>query len=592
MRLTGKSIYRLSRLAFALCFCLLFRIGDAAPVTNVDFVVISGRQDIDTVDPEPWQTKYNSYPVGRLLFWTVIFDDTQTRGEIYRSESGHIGFIKQVNGGEVFVIANESGGPSSWLLDTSTIHVDYSSKTYFSRPPHVWNKPYFDIFATTGVGNRGSLWNSSGGVISANYTLLGFVGNTGFAWRNFNFQGLTFSGVCPLVRFDPYDNGNFVNQVQTPFSYYAAYSTWRSPLFDVSLDFFKMMLDSKWWIRGQFAFNSTGITGIGYGTGEQGVSGQTASGSAGGAFGAGGITQLPGAIDDPPQTPLGLNGKWVYDPETKLWNWIGDVADNADQINPYDNSVMPENEERGLAQEATLRQVKEGVEGLAKESTLQQIRVTLEDFQQDQGITPEQLQVMIDNSVVSIVDGQVQYWEGKHLAEKLDAIDSSVDDAANRLYNVGNSINSKVDLITQNSGSIRDNTQSAAANTGVRGPIVTTLNSVGNKIVNAVNDINIPENPTVDGQDTEEYQIGEPDLSNQIDGWFSYDWPHITIPRANHFYDYDIGLFGWTIPFSYFNDDEYLVCNSTINIVRNLLLWLVRVSAVVGVFKAMGGGAS
>ena len=594
--LTGWSIFSRSALVCCLLCCLLCRTADAEPVTNVDFVVVSGRHDMN-MDAEPWQTKYNSYPVGRLLFWTVIFDDTQTRGEIYRSESGHIGFIKQVAGGEVFLIANESGGPASWLLDTSTIHAEWtSSQTYFARPPHVWNKPYYDIFATSGVGNRGSLWNTTDGVISANFTLLGYVGNVSFAWRNFNLQSYTYSGVCPLVRFDPLDNGTFQNQVKAPFSYYAAYATWRSPLLDVPLDFFKMMRDRKWWIRGEFAVNSTGITGIGYGTGDQGVSGQTASGGSGGSGGGGGITTLPGAIDDPPQTPLGLNGRWVYDPETKLWNWIGDIADNANQINPFDNSVMPENQERGAAQEATLRQVKDGIDGLAKEETLKKVYMSMEEFAKQQNLRTGELQAMIDNGVVSIVDGMVQYWEGKNLAPKLDSIKSSVDESADRVVQSQSATRQQVELIKDTTGSIRDSTAATAGALGPRGALVLSINTVGDtvstigdSIVNAVGDIDVPENPTTDEQDKEEVDISEPELS-QFDGWLTLEFPQINIPRVTNFSDYDIGVMGWEIPFSYFSQSNGAWYNVAIFRVRTILAWLVYLSATLGVCKAMGAG--
>lgn len=600
-RLIGKSIFKLFRSAcFLFCF-LLCLTADSAPVTNVDFVVVYGRHDKNMVDPTPWQTKYNSYPVGRLLFWTVIFDDTQTRGEIYRSESGHIGFIKQIDGGEVFVMANESGGPASWLLDTSTISVRYSENhSYYARPPHVWQKPFFDIFATLGVGNPGSLYNSTHGVISGHRVLLGIVGsNVGFEWRNFFLHGQTFSGVCPVVRYDYSGNGQIEYNVHVPFSYYSVYATWRSPLFDVPIDVFKMHLDSKWWIRGWFAFDSTGITGIGYGTGDQGVSGQTASGSSGGSGDGGGITMLPGAIDDPPQTPLGLNGRWVYDPETRLWNWVGDIADNADQLNPWDNSVMPENQERGLAQEATLRQVKAGIDGLAKENTLQQIRMTLEEFQRQQGITSDQLQAMIDNAVVEIVDGYVQYWEGKNLVEAIDnqgqnlvdVIDDRVSGVIGRLSIEGAGIKNAINQHKQVSSAISSRvsgleTGVSRVNTSI-GAVNASIGEAKSDIVDAISNITMPENPTVDGQDVESYEITTPDLSSQIDGWFAFDFPQLTIARQFVFEDYDIGVFGWKIPFSAFNDSSLRII---INTVRNILTWLVYLSAVLGVFKAMGGG--
>jgi hypothetical protein len=223
---------------------LLSLIVEADPVTNVDFVVVSGRHDIDMPDPEPFQSTYNSYPVGRLLFWTVIFDDTQTRGEIYRSESGHIGFIKQIAGGEVFVIANESGGPSSWLLDTSTIYDDYYGTAVYARPPHVWNKPYYDIFATTGTGNRGSLYNATEGVLSSWQNLGSYVGNVGFRYADYVIYGQTLWGVTPVVRHDPLGNGNWVYRVHTPIHHYSAYATWRAAQFDCTLDFFLLMLDT------------------------------------------------------------------------------------------------------------------------------------------------------------------------------------------------------------------------------------------------------------------------------------------------------------------------------------------------------------
>lgn len=597
--LTGKSIYSRSLLVLALLFCLLCRIANADPVTNVDFVVIAGRHDIDMPHPEPWQSQYNSYPVGRLLFWTVIFDDTQTRGEIYRSESGHVGFIKQIAGGEVFVIANESGGPASWLLDSDTIYGDYYGTAIFGRPPHVWNKPYYDIFATSGTGNRGSLYNASAGVLSSWQMLDSFVGSIAFRYADYSYYGQTLWGVIPVVRhWEPAGNGSWQYRVQKPTHHYSVYATWRASQFDLTLDFFKLMLDTKWWLTGKFAVQSWGITGIGYGAGDQGASGQSASGSAGGSGGGGGgggITTLPGAIDDPPITPLGLNGRWVYDPETKLWKWIGDIADNASQINPYDNSVMPENQERGLAQESTLRQIKDGVDGLAQESTLQKILISAEEFQKQQRITPEQFQSMLDNGVVALKDGMIEYWEGKNLGAKLDGIDSSVDEAGNRVVSAVGAVKGQVGLVKDSSATTAQKAGQIALALSPFGNVGGTINNInanivtsGDNIVNAIEGSKV-DLPTTEEQDKEDVDISEPDLS-LLDNLLTFNFPTVNLPVVTEFEDYEIGVFDWKIPFSYFSQSRNTFFFHAIWATRSILKWLVYLSATLAVLKAMGGG--
>lgn len=608
-RLIGKSTFKHFRWVCCLsCFLLLVTDSMSQAVTNVDFFVVGSRYYYNG------QYVFDTIPTGCILFWSVMPEDS-SRASIYRSESGHIAFLQTIGGSDWLIIADSGGQPMPWFVNSGwrrsyTAYYEGGDVTKYVVYPHVIRKHAYDLIPVNQLKSFGCylLYLSSCPYYDSAQPqhYLAIYNNIGFRQENYHYSidNPICSGTVRGVACDFYD-GAFGRE---PFVYFLSGTeemelrwAFRASSFIISLDAFKMHLPSKWWLRNKYTVGSGGITSINVpgGTGMGGYDETEGSGppvpSEGGP-GVGG--SVPGDITNPPVTPMGQNGKWVYDPETKLWNWQGDFADNADQLNPWDNTVMPENQERGLAQEATLRQVKDGIDGLAKENTLQQIRMTLEDFRRQQGITPDQLQAMIDNAVVQIVDGQVQYWEGKHLADKLDAvessvddaadrIDSSVDDAANRIYNVGNSINSKVDVIMDHAEAINYATTSVAANTGVRGPIVYALNNVGNNIVDAISDITIPENPTVEGQETESYEITTPDLDSQIDGWFSFNFPQLTIARTFVFDDYDIGVFGWKIPFSAFNSSSVRI---VINTARNIVAWLVYLSAVLGVFKAMGGG--
>ena len=609
MRSTGKSIFRLFRSAcFLFCFSLSVIDSTAQSTTNVDFIVVGSAYWLDG------QCMYDTIPTGCLLFWSIKPDDAE-RASIYRSESGHIAFVQSIDRGygseDWLILADSNGSPMPWFVNSGwrrsyQISLEGGgSATKYAVYPGIISKHAFDcIPCDTLTGTGCYLHYLATRPVFAGYGLLARSGNIGFAqygggggipigigavWgRALDYRWISDDAVyeASVINFD-----GPLESMQLRWAF-------RASSFIISLDAFKMHLPSKWWLAKKFtvspgngivAINVPGGTGMG-GQGEGENSGPAVPSEGGSGVGG----SVPGDITNPPVTPFGENGKWVYDPETKMWNWVGDFADNAGQLNPWDNSVMPENQERGLAQEATLRQVKDGIE---------QIRMTLEEFQKQQGITGEQLQAMIDNAVVEIVDGYVQYWQGQNLVGAIDnqgqnlvgaidnqgqnlvdVIDDRVSGVIGRLsiegVGIKNAINQHKEISSAISSRVigLDNSVSR---------VNTSIGEAKTDIVNAISDITMPENPTVDGQDVESYEITTPDLSSQIDGWFSFSFPQLTIARTFIFEDYEIGVFDWKIPFSAFNNSSLRVM---INTVRNILAWLVYLSAVLGVFKAMGGG--
>lgn len=594
-RSTGKSTFKHSNwVCFLFCFLLsaINSFGQSS-ATNVDFIVVGSAYYLNSQSP----VVYDTIPTGCLLFWSVIFDGEQ-RATIYRSESGHIAFVS--NGR--LVIAGSDGKPMPWFLNSGLqvsteipVAPDGHEVVFYKTTPNILYKNAFDtipLSLSRGMGSYQFI-----GVLSHEAGYASYIGRFG----DYLMCPVGGNYCRPMYDKQRYSAGlgryvpgatflySTVQGSSWDFERYMLRWAWRSTAFNITLAGFKGHLPSKWWLTGKFVTESTGITSIGVSGG--GIGDLVGDGSGGDGVSRGNIPPdtddyaggVPGTVDTPPINPIGQNGKWVYDPEKQIWQWQGDLADNAVNIDPYgEDQPLPIYNTGDLAQESTLRKVLQ----------------TLEGFSKEQGVTSDQLQSMIDNGVVALKDGMVEYWEGKHLAEKLDAIDSSVedaadridssvDDAANLIYNVGNSINSRVNVIMDRAGSINDGVYSAAANTGVRGPIVNTLNNVGNNIVDAISDITMPEMPTVEGQETESYEITTPDLDSQIDGWFSSNFPQLTIARTFVFDDYDIGVFGWKIPFSAFNSSSVRI---VINTARNIVAWLVYLSAVLGVFKAMGGG--
>jgi hypothetical protein len=583
----------------------------AQSATNVDFIVVGSAYWLDG------QYMYDTIPTGCLLFWGIKPDDAE-RAPIYRSESGHIAFVQSiVFGGDLedwLILADSSGSPMPWFVNSGwrrsyqTRVEGGGSATKYVVYPNLISKHAFDCipcYRLTGTGCY--LHYLATRPVFAGYDLIARSGNIGFAQSGYSGNPIE-NAVVSGRALDYYWVGEHdgyearVIGFDGPSESMQLRWAFRASSFIISLDAFKMHLPSKWWLKNKYTVGSGGIISINVpgGAGMGGYSETEGSGppvpSEGGP-GVGG--SVPGSITEPPVTPMGENGKWVYDPETKLWNWVGDFADNADQLNPWDNSVMPENQERGLAQEATLRQVKSGIDGLAKENTLQQIRMTLEEFQKQQGITDDQLQAMIDNAVVEIVDGYVQYWQGQNLVGAIDnhgqnlvdVIDDRVSGVIGRLaiegVGIKNAINQHKEISSAISSRVSGLDNSVSRVNASIGAVNTSIGEARTDIVNAINDITIPENPTVEGQETESYEIIAPDLSSQIDGWFAFDFPQLTIARQFIFEDYDIGVFDWKIPFSAFNDSSLRI---VINTVRNILTWLVYLSAVLGVFKAMGGG--
>jgi hypothetical protein len=590
-RLRGKSTCKLFRLVCCLfCFSLCL-IGNAQS-TNVDFVVVGSAYKMTPDAPYV----YDTIPTGCILFWSLKPEDDD-RAQIYRSESGHIAYV---NNGRL-VLAGSDGKPMVWFLN-SGLRVwaqvrqppDAQYAAVYKETPNLLYKNAYDtisIYDRRGIGSYGFLGAETlygtGGIIGRyGEYLVGSVGGS-YCLPILDRANWTQQGYVPAVHllYNSSDGSLKGEQFRLRWA-------WRSSDFSLSLDGFKAHLSSKWWLTGKFITDSTGIVSINV-SGGNGIGDIVGDGGGDGVSGGvppdtndyGGA--VPGTIDNPPVNPLGQNGKYVYDPEKKIWQWQGDLADNALQIDPFGQDQPAPTYNTG---------------DLAQESTLRKVLQTLEGFQKDQGIKPEELQAMIDNGVVSLKDGMIEYWEGKHLAEKLDSIDSSVDDAADRidssvdaasdrLYVAQNYANGKIDQIKEATIEIRNTATSILSQLGLFGPIVSTLKNVRDSIVNAVNGIQIPENPTADGQDTEDYQIGQPDLYSQIDGWLSLDFPLIEIPVAASLPDYEIGVMGWKIPFSYFSAYNGNWWNILFVRVRMILKWLVYLSATLALCKAMGGGA-
>ncbi len=598
-RSIGKFIFRLFRSACCLCCFSLSAIDSAAQaVTNADFFVVGSKYNYNG------QYAYDTIPTGCILFWSVK-PENSSRASIYRSESGHIAYLQTIAGSDWLIIADSNGQPMPWFVNSGwrrsyTAHYEGGDVTKYVVYPHVIRKHAYDLIPANQVKSSGChlLYLSScpyyKSAQSQHY--LAIYNHIGFRQQGYHYSidNPLNSGPVKGVACDFYDGAlGRESHVYSLSGHEEMELRWvfRDVNFIISLEAFKMHLSSKWWLKNKYTVGSGGITSINVpgGTGMGGYDETEGSGPSAPSEGGSGVGgSVPGDITNPPITPMGQNGKWVYDPEKKLWNWVGDFADNADQLNPWDNSVMPENQERGLAQEATLRQVKDGVDGLAKESTLQQIRMTLEDFQREQGITPDQLQAMIDNAVVEIVDGQVQYWQGQNLVEE---IVGASDNVVHQLYTesagIKNEINQHKGVSSAISSKVSDLDNSVKAVDTSIGAVDASIGDAKTDIVNAISDISIPENPTVDGQETESYEITAPDLSSQIDSWFASNFPQLDIDRVTVFEDYDIGVFGWKIPFSAFNSS---IIQRVINTIHNILEWLVYLSAVLSVFKAMGGG--
>lgn len=589
MRLTGRFTFKLSRLAFCLfCFLLLAIDSSAQSVTNVDFVVVGSAYKLTGDAPYV----YDTIPTGCILFWSIKPENAE-RAEIYRSESGHIAFVS--NGR--LVIAGSDGKPMVWFLNSGLQVMarvqqppngEYA--TVYKSTPNILYKNAYDTISLTlmrGIGSAAFLGASSdgpGGIIGrfGDYMVGAVGGNYCIPYLDKPRYSVSQQGFVPAW----HQLWSFIEDNWYKSEQFRLRWAWRASSLTISIDAFKSHLSSKWWLTGKFIADSSGITSID-------VMGGNGIGDIVGDGGGDGVSgtvppdvsdydgSVPGTIDNPPTNPLGQNGRYVYDPEKKIWQWQGDIADNATDIDPFgEDQPLPTYNTGDLAQESTLRKVLQ----------------TLEGFQKEQGIQPDVLQAMIDNGVVSIVDGMVQYWEGKNLGAKLDSIDSSVDDSANLVYGAANSINSKVSVIKDNSDTTAQKAGQIATALSPFGNVGNTINQInanivtsGDNIVSAIEGSKV-DLPTTDGQDTQDYDISKPDLSSQIDGWLSFNLPVINIPPVGTLQDYDIGFMDWKIPFSEFSKSKGSWYILALFRVREILAWLVYLSATLGVVKAMGAG--
>lgn len=607
----GWSICKPFKLACLLLCCLLKAIdSEAQSATNVDFIVVGSSYWLDG------QYVYDTIPTGCILFWSIKPDDAE-RAPIYRSESGHIAFVQRIDafgyGSEDWlVLADSSGSPMPWFVNSGwrrsyKISVEGGgSVTKYAVYPGKISKYAFDCIPCNSLTGTGcTLLYLVTRPVFADTDFLSRSGNIGFAQHSFTYNdkpmahgyvygtaldySWQYDGNKPkVIGFD--DGSSEAMQLRWAF---------RASSFEISLDAFKSHLPSKWWMTKKFtvspgngiiAINVPGGTGMG-GQGDGENSGPAAPSEGGPGVGG----SVPGDITNPPSTPMGQNGKWVYDPETKMWNWQGDYADNADQLNPWDNSVMPENQERGLAQEATLRKVEAGIE---------KIRMTLEDFQKQQGVTPDQLQAMIDNAVVEIVDGQVQYWQGQNLvgainniADKVEEVKENIDNSASSAANqvaesiqqAANKNKSAVDLNSTYLWNFKQENHSDLR------ALQSTVTYQGGRIVDAINDL---EAPTVDVPSTDEQTIDNCDapvgdvgsLGNELFG-LSMSWlPVQNLPVVREFPDWDVGVFDWVIPFSHFSYSKNPRISNILYGVREFLSWLCWVTLVVGCVRSIVGG--
>ncbi|MDD4414889.1 MAG: hypothetical protein PHR14_10185 [Oscillospiraceae bacterium] len=453
--------------------------------------------------------------------------------------------------------------------------------------PNLLYKNAYDtipLYESRGMGSVGFLGavsvHDTGGIIGRYGDYLVFAVGGSYCMAALDRPDWTYQGLVPALHllYSTTDGGLSCEQFRLRWA-------WRASSYSLSLEAFKVHLSSKWWLTGKFITDSTGIVSINV-SGGNGIGDIVGDGGGDGV--SGGVPpdvsdydgSVPGTVDQPPLNPLGQNGRYVYDPEKQIWQWQGDIADNATEIDPFgEDQPAPAYNTGDLAQESTLRKVLK----------------TLEGFQKEQGIKPDELQAMIDNGVISLKDGMIEYWEGKHLADKLDAIESSVDEAAVRIYNVGNSINSKIPGIEGKLESIAEASASTARSLGPRGAIVNNLTQIkadittsGDNIVSAIEASKV-DVPTTE-QETEDYQIATPDLSSQIDGWLSFNLPVINIAPVGTLQDYDIGFMDWKIPFSEFSKSKGKWYIDALFRVRAILKWLVYLSATLAVVKAMGAG--
>lgn len=595
----GWFIFRRCRLVF---FSLLFLLRATASVyaqtvTNVDFLVVGSLYQLF----EGYEAKYvyDKFPTGPILFWTVLFDENQERGSIYRSQSGHIGWID----GNEFVIAGGDGKPMTWSLRSRKVRffdARIDAPTYFNVPSYML-KDSFDVIGVGGFNGRICLFRHT--PASSVYNSYTYAGNMGSVY----LEGITsgagsYKGariVYLYVDEGVIRRGLLYGEEE---DFYSLRYVWRHPDFDISLEEFTLILESTWWLRDRYTVSSfngvTGITGIntldGGGMGRDNTRISNTIPSGGGAA-PGDVASVPLSVSgdpfNPPTTPLGDNGRWVYDPEKKLWQWQGDLADNANRIDPYDNSVMPENSGT--------------IEGKwATESTLRRVLQTLEGFQKEQGITPEQLQAMIDSGVVSIVDGMVQYWEGKHIPQAIASVGDKIDSAAQSISDSSSSAANQVSSsIAAASDQIRRKMNDdysglsghIAANSAYVNNVKRAVDSGTASIVGAINGLEFPsvDIPTAEVQDFESYDAPVGDVDSLGNDLFSLVFPGVafaSIPVVSEFPDWDVGVFDWIIPFSYFSYSRNPQIYGVLSSVRTVLKWLIYLSVVISGVRMLGGG--
>lgn len=584
--LSGCAIWSRS---VAVCFSLLFSsflIANAQTVTNVDFVVVGSAYKLTGDAPYV----YDTIPTGCILFWSVKPENSE-RAEIYRSESGHIAFVS--NGR--LVIAGSDGKPMVWFLNSGLQVMarvqqppngEYA--TVYKSTPNILYKNAYDTISLTlmrGMGSAAFLGTSSdgpGGIIGrfGDYMVGAVGGNYCVPYLDKPRYSTDQQGFVPAwhqLWSAIEDNWYKSEQFRLRWA-------WRASSFTISLDAFKGDLSSKWWLTGKFITDLTGITSINV-TGGNGIGDIVGDGGGDGVSGTvpPDVSEydgsVPGTIDNPPVNPLGQNGRYVYDPEKKIWKWQGDLADNATDIDPFgEDQPSPSYNTGDLAQESTLRKVLQ----------------TLEGFQKDQGIKPDELQAMIDNGVVSLKDGMIEYWEGKHLPEKLDAIKEAVDSA--RL--VEQSINSKIDVMKGDTGIIRDASTSIASALGSRGIVVNTLDSVsanitttGDSIVNAIEGSKV-DIPTTEGQEDDDYTAPDFDPQSTFEEIIAWSRGIVVVPALpvyEEFADYPIGFMDWKIPLSFFSKSKNPVLYAQCLRIRAILKWCVWIAAFMGLVYHIGG---
>jgi hypothetical protein len=105
------------------------------------------------------QYVYDTIPTGCILFWSVK-PENSSRASIYRSESGHIAFLQTIGGSDWLTIADSSGQPMSWFVNSGwrrsyTAFYNGGNVTKYAVYPHVISKHAYDLIPVNQLNSSG-----------------------------------------------------------------------------------------------------------------------------------------------------------------------------------------------------------------------------------------------------------------------------------------------------------------------------------------------------------------------------------------------------------------------------------------------------